>query len=352
MVDTCLLTIILCLKIRFIVNILQDYLTYDVVSKIKVIRQAKMLFPAVHICAQEGQGLHILQASFKEESIHVPSTFTHGFELGYNCFIFNDVKIFNFYQTDVGKFSALRVTLYLQKSGSNLLKLIVADKGIFPQYRDFKKLIIGPSEINDISLSKQVSKILPEPYNHCYNNLDTKDSFDSELYKLTFKNESGYIYRQVNCFDVCTFKNISLECNCIVDKPHANKDHAKDCLLSESLPLIECRKSIENRFDFLKHCTDACPQECTTSSYTINLHTLSYIPNENEIASLRNVYVSTGNLKANWSYDKLYADLLESGLRLNIYFDDLKYEEISETPETSGTDLISNIGGTMGKITS
>jgi hypothetical protein len=309
-----------------------------------------MLFPAVHICAHRSQDLHILQASFKEETIHVPSTFTNDLELGYNCFIFNDVNKSDFYQTDVGKFSALRVSLYLEKYDSNLLKLIIADKGIFPQYRDFKRFIIGPSAIYDIFLSKQMNKILPEPYNHCHDNLDTKDSFDSELYKLTFKNESGYIYRQVNCFDVCTFMNISLECNCTVDKPRAYKDHAKNCFSSRNLSLIECRNSIENRFDFLKHCTEACPLECSTSSYTINLHTLSYSPYDSEIASLRKFYVSTDNIKANWSYNQRKDDLRDNGLRLNIFFEDLKYEEISETPETSGTDLISNIGGTMGKI--
>ena len=38
----------------------------------------------------------------------------------------------------------------------------------------------------------------------------------------------------------------------------------------------------------------------------------------------------------------------ENTIIMNIYYSDLQYEEISESPKHTVTDLISNIGGTMG----
>jgi len=57
----------------------------------------------------------------------------------------------------------------------------------------------------------------------------------------------------------------------------------------------------------------------------------------------------SGDIKANLSDEMLKNYMDKKCIRLKIFFDELQYEMISEKARLTEADMVSNIGGTMGK---
>ena len=191
---------------------------------------------------------------------------------------------------------------------------------------------------------------LPEPYNSCSDNLDSEDSFDSEMFRLTLKN--NHTYRQANCYDICAFKHVSSECKCTAGKVYENTKYKKDCLDGVDEIVSDCKNRVLRSFNFTEKCSRFCPLECTSVSYklTSQAQTLDFaegpmIPYDLFRDKLKLIGDS---VEANLPENRLKAHLLLTGISLNIFYVDLQYEEVSEIPKISGTDLVSDIGGTMG----
>ena len=100
-------------------------------------------------------------------------------------------------------------------------------------------------------------------------------------------------------------------------------------------------------------CQGYCPLECDRIEYPVFLSSNSF-PCGKYTELLMNNSVFTNhlvlkgyNLSSLTSAD-YHALAKQSLLALNVYFDDLKYALISESPKTSIFDLIANIGSALG----
>jgi len=335
----------------FMVSGVRDFLSYDVVSKIKKIRQDSIVFPTIYFCIDHKQSLDVLDTSFDGELIH-PDKLLYVTLIGHNCYIFNAGKNSSndskelFYQDGIGIDAGLRIRFYLG-GAEKRLKIYVGEKFVLPRYREFDKLMIEKGKHTDISLSKLVSISMPEPYNNCLNNLNTKSSFDSQLFRLTLDN--NYTYRQANCYDICVFKDVSRVCNCTSEQIYADKNYTKNCLDGSDPRVESCKNRVLRRYDFSQKCSQFCPLECLSVSYTFNSHSFGLSVPQNLLDRSREVFLLNGDeIKANLSNQNLRAHLFDTVVSLNIYYLNLHYEELSETPKMSWPDLVSNIGGTMG----
>ena len=92
-----------------------------------------------------------------------------------------------------------------------------------------------------------------------------------------------------------------------------------------------------------------CPVECDSESFYLSSSTSVY-PTPNRFTSLISKDVKPINMfkQNNYSNDVMYTEFRRSTIALNIFYDDLKYTEITEEIKTSLADLVSSLGGTLG----
>lgn len=91
--------------------------------------------------------------------------------------------------------------------------------------------------------------------------------------------------------------------------------------------------------DIEKHCS-GCPLECESTTYGVT-SSFSYYPNEGRVKTLEQEPFFK-NQTINIS------ELRKRIASFNVFFEELKYTNITELAKYSQLDLISNIGGFMG----
>jgi hypothetical protein len=167
-------------------------------------------------------------------------------------------------------------------------------------------------ELGKLTIIKQ-----EKPYSDCLNELNTIDSYDSELFKRTLKSFKQR-YHYSNCLSLCKQKNLGEKCNFQVNwwGPQYFENMLTETdyysLLSAENNRSKCFQSNSNPTEkYLENCN--CPLECQTDD---NL-----------------------NLK------------FKNQLRVFIFYDEMKETVISEEKKIEITDLISTIGGILGLFT-
>jgi hypothetical protein len=190
----------------------------------------------------------------------------------------------------------------------------------------------------DIVLSKTVHKRLPYPYSKCQNNLD---SFDSELYRTII--DSGYLYTQTECFNLCIQQQIIRRCNCCdTNIPPLYNVHPcstfRDlgCVYLVFLNFVKELKST---------CEAKCPLECETVFFTTTQSlskypSLAYGDYLLRDEKMLNRFDNQSNLTI--------SDLRDAILALSIYIDSYEYTQINEIQGQTLLDLVASCGGTFG----
>jgi hypothetical protein len=186
----------------------------------------------------------------------------------------------------------------------------------------------------NIKIKKIVSKLLPRPYSDCVNPANyINPQFDSgfKYYNRT--------YSQKLCQQFCKQKNTIDVCNCsssmfatISKTRYCNSTNELKCIF-ESLALR----------DKLKEClTKVCPIECEKTTYETSISFDSFPDHGTIYRMLKQSPI----IKEHFADKNLTYELLKSSVaRVFIYYDDIEYTLIQETPAREIFDLISNIGG-------
>ncbi len=104
-----------------------------------------------------------------------------------------------------------------------------------------------------------------------------------------------------------------------------------------------CVNAKYDEFDYFNECSVECPLECTTSSYDITAQSISYITSTEKIASFREILSRKYNL-VNMSDEEVGKRVLS----LYVFYEDLKFTQITQIAKTTSTDLVSKVGGTLG----
>lgn len=92
----------------------------------------------------------------------------------------------------------------------------------------------------------------------------------------------------------------------------------------------------------IEKCKENCPLECETISYSTDFISITYNPSQ-ERFDKNKASIATQNNISNLSDSELKSRMLS----FYIYFEHLKFTEITQIPKTTVSDLISAIGGSL-----
>lgn len=97
-----------------------------------------------------------------------------------------------------------------------------------------------------------------------------------------------------------------------------------------------------DKFDYYQACKSLCPLECNTTTYDITAQSIKYVTSQSKLALARSV-IPLAEI-AGLSDTTLASRILS----LYVFYEDLKFTEITQIAKTTPTDLVSKIGGTLG----
>ncbi len=199
----------IALTIYYIINTLTKYFSYDIVASIKVFRPKEIDFPAVTFCEDSenfdfDKDLKALDCSYHKR----PCEFFDIFEkvtmvywgalttcLRFNTRMLNSTILVKNTDRPGWEFS-LYLVLYFPKH----LDFYIGHNTYEPTFMNIAG-VINPGVLTNVILSKTIQNNLGKPFK-------SGESFDSDLFRETIS--SGYEYRQVNCFDLCLQKKMSM----------------------------------------------------------------------------------------------------------------------------------------------
>jgi len=321
---------------------MSDYFEYTVITKIENINENPMAFPAVTLCLAYNP-LYSTNASLEDSLLNctineavcdIKDFYSFEIRTSYDNAIIT-CHVLNGGRNSSGHLNKIKNTWTTLPLNGIVLQFYlpndhflfyyindayVNDKYIYPTKSEINKFII-PGKNYEFVLEKSVETKLEYPFNKCWNRINLPDT--PLVGQLSAANIT---YRQVNCFEIC-FENFV-------------QHYALEHNISED----EARLTNEvQNFDMEKNCNKLCPLECESTQYKI-LQSFFSIAENREYSSQWIPVVKKKLNKTINSTDEFNKHFLD----LYVYFDSLKYTKISQTPKTSLSALVSNLGGSFG----
>jgi hypothetical protein len=274
---------------------IKEYLEYDVFTQTKRITASSTLLPAVTFCFHDLKTKDL--ASYFQKSKMITqdglvsnltgNVYDENFIKYLNCIKFN--HFIN--KSDTQLLTANSVFDLLHINIDMRLQFSVVDVFLSDNYKnvlDGSEIATfaqaGTKEVIQLDVRKAVELKLGEPYNSC-------------------QNVSDITYRRSNCFAQCKNKNFVAKYNCTFGNYY-------------SIPGYElCKKKISSALEFDTECGELCPEECTTTKFEVVIN--------------------------KWSSNDSH------NLEFKIWYLDLSYMEIRQTPKMSGYSLLNEIGGAL-----
>ena len=265
-----------------------------------------------------------------------------------NCFKFNYDKKNVKKVAKAGVLNGLRLELFVGQPNSirNLafgtgVTILINNQNIIPSTFDGFDISTGIQ--TNVHLEKLKIQKIYKPFGECTEDLVSRDSYDSDLYRTTFDIYARY--RQKDCMNTCAQVQIAHLLNCYSTLlPYYSNSSVQPCL-----NILDIKKAfvlISQFFfgDSTPDCIDKCPLECDSETYSVTTSFLSYPTKVYADLLLKenNVLNKYGNITPTFD------EMRESILKLNINYKELQYTLIEENQKTTNIDLISNIGGTLG----
>jgi len=319
---------------------LNDYYQYTVITKIENVNENPMNLPAVTLCLaplQTGTTNATLEGSLficKIGEVNCDIRHFYSFEIktGYTnsilpCYVLNGGK------NSLGNFREIKTTKNTGQNSGFALEFFLPEDHLFLYYindafvqpisSEIIKTII-PGTYSDIILEKTIETKLEYPFNNCWDLINLPDTPLVRQFA-----EANITYRQVNCFEFCF------------------QDYVQNYAIEHKISEAEAIENEEvKNYDKVKNCDHLCPLECESTQYRISESKFSLDDYSNsENYSLEKIPVVEKKLNVTVNSTE---EFNKNYLAINVYFDSLKYTKISQTPKTSLSALVSNLGGSTG----
>eukprot|EP00057_Strongylocentrotus_purpuratus_P029401 XP_011683875.1 PREDICTED: degenerin deg-1 [Strongylocentrotus purpuratus] len=279
----------------------------------------------------------ILQCSFDTEACSYENfTVIQNAEYG-NCFVFNNAhKLKRGKRTTTSRTGSqygLQLTLMVEQpeyigilSPNSGVKVAIKDPRIYAFPED-DGIEAAPGFATSIGLTKTSISRLPEPYGNCIRKHDS------------FYAPEKYDFSQRSCLKLCLQETLNETCSCITD-----------VLIDGTMCEVtnreqgNCRNSVFK--DFLKNklncdCSNACSETVfkpriaisrwPTARYEAHLYDSLASINKKAARILTNVAQSRNNL-----------------VRLSVFYEELNFENVVETPLITVESLFGSLGGLLG----
>ena len=196
-----------------------------------------------------------------------------------------------------------------------------------------------------ISLGKKITEAMLMPYSSCVIKWDTKvdASFVADQEYLDLFSKLDLKYRSTDCMNFCYIDMFIKSCNCL------DYSYTFFNLKNLSLPRF-CDWSVKKDDDCWNNfaaasldnlCSLKCPFECDSVTYLVTTSVSQY-PTSNALTRLLlNPYLDT--------IERTGGDVASQVLKVNIFYESLSYEMLSETPSMTVITLLGGLGGTLGE---
>ena len=283
-----------------ILNTISTFLKYEVFTQTKRIPATSSLMPSVSFClyASENKDLNAFFANAQFRTLGYLSSNLTGeqfYEKYFEDWGLTDCIKFNHYanKNDNRLFTAKSLDDFLYfkidlKKRFSKMYVLLSDN--YENTLDWSKLVTISYNVKgkySISFRKEVELKLGEPYNLC-------------------QNVSDITYRRSNCLAQCWNRNFVRKYNCTFGNYYF-------------IPGYEfCHDIFSNSSEFDSVCEEQCPKECTTIKF--------------------NIRHDNPDMGSNSS----------DSLEFEVWYSDLSYIEISQTPKMTGFSLMNEIGGALG----
>ncbi|XP_059177452.1 amiloride-sensitive sodium channel subunit gamma-like [Physella acuta] len=279
-----------------------------------------------------------------------------------NCYTFGDKTVNNsksWFVTKAGPANGLIIELdieqdeYLPITESAGIKVLLhsGSEIVFP---DNSGILAAPGFVTSIGIRRSETSLLPAPYGNCI----SQSNVSNEIKNL-YKN-MGYDYTKDACLRTCLQIKIHDSCDCIeTDVANIiqvlNDRSVLDLAPNETLQICntthtECVTGVEEQFQKrLLGCEDICLPVCEQIGYLTTVSTATWPAKrymENYIQFVNNS-ATANNKTYNWTGEPRQ-HALDNFLRLEIYYETLRYESFASSPTFDWNSLLGNIGGQLG----
>ena len=373
-----------------------NYFEYDVVTKVRIVDQAPILFPTVLICnanpfLTKESSAYIKQVLLSEMSLNITnltkteeylyianrlmpsfaaspflndsikksfgfplekilyycsynnkvcnaSDFTWHFDFSFgNCFKYNDGISAEIKSASTpGNANGFTFIFLLPKLNNDIEFQAGAGLRIILYNNSHEpKINEGVFVQPGKSTFMQIKKTLINKQPYPYSECSSLNKIDPEL--------SEYIkgsYRQHDCFELCLQRMIIDKCGCYFLQ-YPKLFNSKPCL---NFTLISCARQeykLQSEIGLKKKCSLSCPLECGSVLYDYSASVLDF-PSVAYYKALK------GEFEQRNGYAPSFEEMKQGSYALSIYYTQLEYTEISELVKTNVFDLFSNVGGTLG----
>lgn len=336
----------------FIIDSTIYFLKYDVVTKIDVIYEQPTPFPTVTICNRENYNLTLekilfCQLNYNRDCQENPERyFEKYFDSRYKeCFRFNSGTnlsgVLN--ATYGGKENGLWLDFNIEalEDYSSLI-VYIHNNTISPLSLYNKGIEISPGSTHYFEVNRVFMQKLEKPYSHCLRHMI---QFDGNQTLIDFILKSGRIYTQKECFELCFnlhYTEVN-PCDCTNGTDYNNVFDKCFSTLDWYSSLWNCTLKFRKDFAenlFHEKCMNYCPIECDYVSYTVTKFNLDY-PKSGNISDKDKINFFDSK------YDT-YEEVQKSYFSFVVYYEELKYTLISESPSMEIFDLVSITGGLLG----
>ncbi len=268
-----------------------------------------------------------VSSNFDEvDSFDIPTQFNLRFNsTSMTCYVFNGGRNRSDHSIDIkttkqtGLISGFSFLFYLPKD--HFLIYYVNDAKVRPASIELESnRYILPGSWSYFRLGKSVETKFEYPYSSC----KKLEGFSNSAYIRHFS-ELNITYRQVNCFELCKYNKIR---EYALEKKIVEKD----------------AWSYFKEFDYVKNCENFCPLECTSTTFLTHGVELS-------TEMLTSTFTSTrfyDELRYSQETNETDDEINQRILGVDFFYEELKYNQITQTPKTNWYGLISNIGGSSG----
>jgi hypothetical protein len=168
-------------------------------------------------------------------------------------------------------------------------------------------------------------------------------------------------YSQLFCLKMCFMKYVYENCGCyditVPLTPKLQDTYLKNaCISGEQLNCLNRKQNyFYSEVELFGPCYKKCPIECDYVKYDLKVTQATYptewyaefLNNSTYFNEVINMYFSTLNATP-LSYKGNYTGLRNSVARVNVYYEDLSYVVISESPAMTFDLFLGNLGGNLG----
>jgi hypothetical protein len=208
-------------------------------------------------------------------------------------------------------------------------------------YPEDNGIVISPGFETNIALNKRIVDVLPWPYNDCMGDFSdetfdylVKKSSTMQQMKNVFKMDK---YDQNMCLKMCYQKYIIDKCKCcLLNLPPYFADNYELCNdpIEQNCTSLNDPEFYNSKED--DNCYINCPDNCVQSKYDAK--------------------ISFSNFPSEWYLSKYYKNETKYNFEffdtrvalVNIYFDEMSYLHVYQTPSITVDSLLATIGGHFG----